>query len=88
MKKALLIFFIVSIGISLQNLQAQSFPEMDASPMDLVMARPDKKSPPFARVIYSRPQKRDVLFMEILCLTEKFGVLVPTKLQNLMFTYQ
>ncbi|AFL80096.1 Protein of unknown function (DUF2911) [Aequorivita sublithincola DSM 14238] len=58
MKKALLIFFIVSIGISLQNLQAQSFPEMDASPMDLVMARPDKKSPPFARVIYSRPQKK------------------------------
>ena len=41
---------------------------MDASPMDLVMARPDKNSPPLARVIYSRPQKkgRDI-----------FGDLVP-----------
>lgn len=68
MKKTLLIFFIISTGLAFQNLQAQSFPEMDASPMDLVMARPDKKSPPFARVIYSRPQKkgRDV-----------FGGLVP-----------
>ncbi|MBK5213340.1 MAG: DUF2911 domain-containing protein [Flavobacteriaceae bacterium] len=68
MKKALLLFFIVSTGFAFQSLQAQSFPEMDASPMDLAMARPDKKSPPLARVIYSRPQKkgRDI-----------FGGLVP-----------
>ena len=37
---------------------AQSFPKMDSSPMDLVMARPDKNSTPYARVIYSRPQKK------------------------------
>ncbi len=68
MKKALLIFFIISSVLAFQNTQAQSFPEMDASPMDLAMARPDKKSPPLARVIYSRPQKkgRDI-----------FGGLVP-----------
>jgi hypothetical protein len=58
MKKAFLIFFIISTGLSFQQLQAQSFPEMDASPMDLAIARPDKKSLPFARVIYSRPQKK------------------------------
>ena len=58
MKKLLPIFFIALSIFSFQNLQAQNFPEMDASPMDLAMARPDKKSPPFARVIYSRPQKK------------------------------
>ncbi len=68
MKKVFLLFFIITTGISFQNLQAQSFPKMDASPMDLSMARPDKNSPPLARVIYSRPQKkgRDI-----------FGGLVP-----------
>lgn len=58
MKKLLLIVFIAFSAFSFQTLQAQSFPEMDASPMDIAMARPDKKSPPFARVIYSRPQKK------------------------------
>ncbi|MDC7999484.1 DUF2911 domain-containing protein [Aequorivita todarodis] len=68
MKKAFLIFFVAATSLSFQYLQAQNFPEMDASPMDLAMARPDKKSPPLARVIYSRPQKkgRDI-----------FGGLVP-----------
>ncbi len=68
MKKLLLLTFITFSTFSFQALQAQSFPEMDSSPMDLAMARPDKKSPPFARVIYSRPQKkgRDI-----------FGDLVP-----------
>ena len=66
-KLYLLTFFIIS-SFTFQNAQAQSFPQMDASPMDLVMARPDKNSPPLARVIYSRPQKkgRDI-----------FGDLVP-----------
>ncbi|OAD91606.1 asparagine synthetase B [Aequorivita soesokkakensis] len=58
MKKLLPIFFIALSIFSFQNLQAQNFPEMDASPMDLAMARPDKKSQPLARVIYSRPQKK------------------------------
>lgn len=60
------VFFILTLAF--QKSKAQSFPEMDASPMDLVMAREDKKSPPIARVIYSRPQTkgRDI-----------FGGLVP-----------
>lgn len=58
MKKLLLIVFISFSAFSFQTSQAQSFPEMDASPMDIAMARPNKKSPPFARVIYSRPQKK------------------------------
>lgn len=58
MKKLLLIIFIAFSPFAFQDLQAQNFPEMDSSPMDLAMARPDKKSPPFARVIYSRPQKK------------------------------
>jgi len=50
------------------HLEAQEFPQMDVSPMDLALARPDKKGAPIARVIYSRPQKkgRDI-----------FGELVP-----------
>lgn len=68
MKKLLSIATILLSFFCLQSAQAQNFPQMDASPMDLAMARPDKKSPPFARVIYSRPQKkgRDI-----------FGGLVP-----------
>ncbi len=68
MKKLSILVFILFFTFSFQTLQAQSFPEMDASPMDIAMARPDKKSAPFARVIYSRPQKkgRDI-----------FGGLVP-----------
>jgi len=41
---------------------------MDASPMDLAMARADKDTPPIARVIYSRPQKKG---------RKIFGGLVP-----------
>ena len=68
MKNIFFLFFLSSFSLTFQDLQAQSFPEMDSSPMDLVMARPDKKNPPLARVIYSRPQRkgRDI-----------FGELVP-----------
>ena len=58
MRNFLLLLFITFSTFGFQTLQAQNFPEMDSSPMDLVMARPDKKSAPFARVIYSRPQKK------------------------------
>lgn len=59
MKKSLiLLLLIVTSSFTFQTAQAQSFPEMDVSPMDLAMARPNKKSPPMARVIYSRPQKK------------------------------
>jgi hypothetical protein len=68
MKKIFLFTCFLVASLAFQNLNAQSFPQMDASPMDLAMARPDKNSPPMARVIYSRPQKkgRDI-----------FGDLVP-----------
>lgn len=68
MKKILLFTFFIISSLAFQNLHAQSFPQMDASPMDLALALQDKNSPPLARVIYSRPQKkgRDI-----------FGDLVP-----------
>lgn len=68
MKKVFFIIFIALATIASDNLYAQSFPNRDASPMDLAMAKPDKNSPPFARVIYSRPQKRG---------RDIFGGLVP-----------
>ncbi|WP_203295969.1 DUF2911 domain-containing protein [Luteirhabdus pelagi] len=59
------VFFLL---ISFSSAEAQTFPKMDSSPMDLTMARADRNTPPIARVIYSRPQKkgRDI-----------FGDLVP-----------
>lgn len=58
MKKIFLLAFFIVSTFTFQSAQAQSFPQMDASPMDLSMARPDKNSPPLARVIYSRPQTK------------------------------
>lgn len=68
MKRAVFIFFIALMAFTFQNVQAQSFPDRDVSPMDLAMARPDKSGVPIARVIYSRPQKRG---------RDIFGGLVP-----------
>jgi len=62
------IFLSVMLLFSAEILHAQQFPKMDASPMDLAMARPDRNTPPLARVIYSRPQKKG---------REVFGELVP-----------
>tara|TARA_R110002124_G_scaffold131910_2_gene294422 strand:- start:56562 stop:57089 length:528 start_codon:yes stop_codon:yes gene_type:complete len=50
------IALVVAVLLSIQTTTAQEFPKMDASPMDLAMARADRNSPPMARVIYSRPQ--------------------------------
>ena len=47
---------------------SQNFPEMDESPMDLAFAKPSKNAPAYARVIYSRPQKKG---------RQIFGELVP-----------
>lgn len=58
MERTFILFFIAFSAFNLQNLYAQGFPDRDASPMDLAIARQDKRSPPIARVIYSRPQKR------------------------------
>ncbi|RFN58597.1 DUF2911 domain-containing protein [Marixanthomonas ophiurae] len=69
MKSFLTILFFVAItAFSTDTVQSQTFPKMDTSPMDLAMARPDRNTPPIARVIYSRPQKNG---------REIFGELVP-----------
>lgn len=47
--------------------KSPKFSKMDVSPLDLAIARADNKEP-IARVLYSRPQKRD---------REVFGKLVP-----------
>jgi len=61
-------FVLGTLFFPAENVLAQQFPKMDASPMDLAMARPDRNTPPLARVIYSRPQKKG---------REVFGDLVP-----------
>ncbi|HLW31060.1 MAG TPA: DUF2911 domain-containing protein [Aequorivita sp.] len=68
MKKLTLFLIISSCFSFIQVANAQNFPKIDTSPMDLAIARADKNGPPIARVIYSRPQKkgRDI-----------FGGLVP-----------
>ncbi len=67
------IAFILCIFQSPQSLaqetgkEGPNFSKMDVSPMDVVLFR-DKNKEPVARVLYSRPQKRD---------REVFGKLVP-----------
>ncbi|NLN26448.1 MAG: DUF2911 domain-containing protein [Bacteroidetes bacterium] len=61
------VFTIICIAFVLTG-NAQSFPPMDVSPMDVAVARRTKDGPPVARVIYSRPQKKDRVI---------FGNLVP-----------
>ncbi|WP_339702835.1 DUF2911 domain-containing protein [uncultured Marixanthomonas sp.] len=69
MKSLLTILFFTAITVfSTNTAYSQTFPKMDTSPMDLAMARPDRNTPPIARVIYSRPQKKG---------REIFGELVP-----------
>lgn len=69
MKSFPLSFLLIIVALFIcETTQAQAFPSMDASPMDLAMAHPDKKSPPLARVIYSRPKKSG---------RKIFGALVP-----------
>lgn len=61
-----LIFFTLLIGSILQ-VHAQSFSDLDKSPMDAVMVRNEDNSP-LVRIIYSRPYKRNRAI---------FGELVP-----------
>lgn len=69
MKTIILSTLILLTFFPSENLIAQNaFPTMDASPMDLAMARPDRNTPPLARVIYSRPSKKGRTI---------FGELVP-----------
>lgn len=67
MKISTLFFlFTISFFFTLES-TAQEFPRLDASPMDISIARNDDMSP-LIRVIYSRPQKRNRII---------FGDLVP-----------
>lgn len=74
MKQLLTLFVIAVFAITGSNVQAQeapqegpNFPKIDASPMDLAIYR-NAEDEAVARVIYSRPQKRN---------REIFGKLVP-----------
>lgn len=74
MKKLILIplSLVLLLNVNEANSQessenAPNFSKLDASPMDLAMYR-DENNNPVARIIYSRPQKRD---------REVFGKLVP-----------
>jgi hypothetical protein len=50
------------------NANAQKWRGVDKSPLDISYMKKDRQSPPIARVIYSRPHKRDRVI---------FGQLVP-----------
>ena len=70
--KKLLILTILGFGLSFSSsliaqTQGPNFAKMDVSPMDIALYRNDNNEP-VARVIYSRPQRRD---------REVFGKLVP-----------
>lgn len=52
-----IILIALIITFSFIDTKAQSFEDLDKSPMDAVMARNGNNSP-FVRVIYSRPKKR------------------------------
>ncbi len=63
-----LTIFWISLGLTPTTGSSQNFPEMDESPMDLALAKPNKNAAAYARVIYSRPHKKG---------REIFGGLVP-----------
>lgn len=59
-----LVIVALSLFVSIQ-IMAQKFPDLDASPADIAMARSKDKSP-LAKVVYSRPQKKGrVIFGEL-----------------------
>ncbi|MFI2742645.1 DUF2911 domain-containing protein [Zhouia sp. PK063] len=55
MKKSLfLLLLVLTAGVS--TMQAQKFPGLDKSPLDISYYKPSRTEPPVAKVIYSRPQ--------------------------------
>ncbi|TBW27514.1 DUF2911 domain-containing protein [Gramella sp. KN1008] len=62
-----IVCMLVSNPAMAQDKDSPNFAKLDASPMDLVLFR-NQNDEPIARVIYSRPQKRE---------REIFGKLVP-----------
>jgi len=68
MKQSTILLFIFGfILFTSLEVKAQEFPKLDASPLDINIARNDNMSP-IIRVIYSRPQKKN---------RKIFGELVP-----------
>lgn len=74
MKKTLFLVSLILCSLGAPAMQAQTqekdtpeFPKSDMSPLDMAFAR-DENEQPLARVLYSRPEKRD---------REIFGRLVP-----------
>ncbi len=66
--KSAFLFCLIASFCSLV-VEAQDIPKLDGSPLDLAEFRPNgKKSQPIARIIYSRPQKKERAI---------FGKLVP-----------
>lgn len=69
MRKLLFLSILyIFFGLISTSGYSQNFPDMDESPMDLALAKPSKNAPAYARVIYSRPQKKG---------RQIFGELVP-----------
>lgn len=69
MNKIAVFFFATALSLffTVNTASAQEFPKLDASPMDLAIARGENQKM-IARIIYSRPQKKG---------REVFGKLVP-----------
>ena len=63
------LFFMLSISLSTFNVSSQEISEIDASPMDVALFRTEvEQAAPVARIIYSRPHKKERII---------FGELVP-----------
>ncbi|MBN8588217.1 MAG: DUF2911 domain-containing protein [Rhodothermia bacterium] len=51
-------FFVILSACFLTPAQAQTFPKLDNSPADIAYLRENRNTPPVAKIIYSRPQKK------------------------------
>ncbi len=67
MKSIVPLLFVVTLLFTV-DLSAQKMPDIDKSPMDMAYLKSSRNAPPVARVIYSRPQKKD---------RDVFGSIVP-----------
>lgn len=63
------LFFIFLIALNTFSVNSQEISKIDASPLDFALFRPDvEQATPVARIIYSRPHKKERII---------FGELVP-----------
>lgn len=54
--KLLTAISFVMVMLFATQVNAQKFPSLDKSPMDVVLYRTERNAPPIAKVVYSRPQ--------------------------------